>query len=246
MKLSQGHRWIRAGLAMLCTLAMAMTHSASASIVGYHSDSAFATSLTGLGLSSSTVNFDALAAGTTYSTGTGTGGLTFSLSSVDILAMPAICNLFWTTSGSNYLGLNNNDCALEAGDALTINFAGAARGFGLWVIGGSDLSDGDVTLSSGADSVSNLGPALLTDGAGSFAYFLGLVGSNSGDTFSSVTLSDLTPSSTRLLAISLDDLVVATAGTTNQVPEPASLALLAVGLCLLLRRVTGAGSGEQS
>jgi hypothetical protein len=135
-------------------------------------------------------------------------------------------NQFWTTSLSNYLGLNNGDTAFEIGDTLTFNFSSAVQAFGFYVISTTDSAAGNFVLASGANSVSNTAtPGINDPGSGSDAFFVGLVASGA-DSFSSASFT--INSSILLLPATLDDIVVANA-PIHAVPEPASIALLAAG-----------------
>ena len=182
-----------------------------------------------------TTNFDSTAANTLFTAGTGPAGSGFTLSgSIGGGLTPMVADLFGTTSGSNYLGLNStpivgSDTQFANGDALTFSFAGS-KAFGLFVVGGSDLGPGDIQLSFGGTDFLTAGSA--TDlGGGNFAYFLGLV-SNTVQT--SATVSGLGP----FALFALDDVSInipRDGGGGNTVPEPASLAL--VGLALVIARV---------
>jgi len=214
-----------AGVLLLCC------DPVQASLTGFQDKPAFSTATSGW--STATTDFESATPGIPYLAGP---GFTLSLSGPDApFNMPAVGNQFWTTSGTNYLGLDNSDTAFETGDALTFNFTTPVQAFGLYVIGGSDVGAGDVSLVSGAYSVSNGATADLTDGNGSYAYFLGFVSTDS-NTFSSVTLNDLTPDSTRLLAINVDDVVLGSNPTSNAIPEPESTVLMCIGLLALAIR----------
>lgn len=209
--------------------------SADAAFVGYQSQASFDAAIAGL--SPTTTNFDALAAGTMFAPGTGPvgSGFTMTLSGLDAPAlMPTVGNQFWTTSGSNYLGLDNGDTAFEVGDSVTFTFASPVKGFGLFAVGGQDVIAGDVGLTTGSTSIANGATADQMDGNGSFAFFIGLV-SNDSTLIDSVTLNVLTPASARLLPISLDDITLASSqGIGQPVPEPGSLMLMLLGCGLLL------------
>jgi len=199
-----------------------------ASLIGFQSKPAF--NVATAGWTTGTTDFESATPGNPYVAGP---GFTLSLSGPDApFNTPTVGNQFWTTSGTNYLGLDNSDTAFEAGDALTFNFTTPVQSFGLYVIGGSDVSAGDISLVSGAYTVSNGATADLTDGNGSYAYFLGFV-SNNSNSFNSVTLNDLTSDSTRLLAIDVDDVVLGSNSNSNQVPEPESPVLILMGLLVL-------------
>lgn len=221
------------GAAMALLLAVSV--DAHAGLMGYQSRAAFDAATAGW--SATATDFESEALGTTYAADTGPAGSGFTLRYASGSAsglVPAVSDLYWTTSGGNHLGLNNSDGAFEAGDSLTFNFTSGMHAFGLYVIGTSDIGAGDITLTSGAASVTNAASFDLEDGFGSYAYFLGFV-SNDANTFSSVTLNNLTPGDQRLLEIAVDDVVLAldnggSGNPGNGVPEPGTLALSLAGL----------------
>ncbi|MES2130165.1 MAG: PEP-CTERM sorting domain-containing protein [Pseudomonadota bacterium] len=168
------------------------------------------------------MDFDAVASGTAFASGSGTGGLTFSYA----IAGPStlqVADSFGTTSGSHYLGLDNPDTAFYLGDSFTINFNRSVHAAGLYLIAGGDTQAGDLAMSVPGHTVFNAATpdALVSDGN---AYYLGLVDSGAG--FSSVTVYGV-PSAGAFLAFTADDI-------TSAVPEPASAWLLLAGLATLL------------
>jgi hypothetical protein len=210
---------------------------ANATLIGYQSQAAFNAAISGW--TTTSTNFESVPAGTGYSAGTGPAGsgFTLTLSGPDAPGLiPTVANLFWSTSGTHYLGLDNSDTAFEAGDSLTINFGTAMQAFGLFVIGTSDIGAGDISLVTGASSVLNGAVADMSDGNGSFAYFLGFV-SDDGGTFNSIVLNDLTLSSARLLNIAVDDIVLALNNPPAVIPEPGTLVLMLMGLLALGTRI---------
>jgi hypothetical protein len=221
------------GVAMAILLAVSV--DAHAGLIGIQSRAAFDAALSGW--SATSTNFESASLGTMYGAGGGPAGSGFTLnySSSNASGLtPTVSNQFWTTSGTRYLGLDNPDTAFEAGDALTFTLINGMHAFGLYVIGTHDIGAGDITLTSGAASVSNGALAELTDGNGSFAFFLGFV-SDDANTFSSVTLNVLTPQDPRLLNVAVDDVVLAlndggngTPGTA--IPEPGTLVLWLMGV----------------
>ena len=195
--------------------------SAHAVLTSFTSKAAFDAAIAGMS-AAQTVDFESDAAGTTFASGTGTGGLTFIYS----IAGPStlqVSDTFGTTSGSNYLGLDNPDTAFYLGDSFTINFNRTVHAVGLYVIAGSDAQAGDMMLSVAAGSVSNsaIADTLVSDGQ---AFYLGLVESDVGLGFTSATLSGVfIPNA--FLAFTTDDITSA----VSAVPEPETWGLMLVG-----------------
>jgi hypothetical protein len=201
--------------------------SALAAVTGYQTQAGFLSAALG---TIQVTNFDAATAGAPY-TGNSPASPSFSLTANSLGPVtPYVMNTYWTTSGTNYLGLDNSDSQFLSGDSLTFALTGSVRAFGLYVITGVDVQAGDISLTSGTDNVSNSGLADLADSNGSYAYFLGLV---SDTDFSSLTLNFGDGSFPFVAAV--DDVILA--GTSNggggsNVPEPSVLSLF--GLAAIL------------
>lgn len=137
----------------------------------------------------------------------------------------------WTTSGSSFLGSADagNLGQFSSGDTLTFNFSQPTHAFGLYVITGSDVVPGDLTLQANGHSVSNgLLSQALSDGHGSYAHFLGLVADTFNEGFSTVSLSS---NGDFFFVFAADDVRVA---SLSAVPEPAGALLGAFGLVGLI------------
>jgi hypothetical protein len=213
-----------AGLSLV-TAWLSVSGSAHGAVSTFTTKAAFDAAIAGLS-AIQTVDFDAVASGTTFASGTGTGGLTFSYS-IAGPSMLQVSSTFGTTSGTNYLGLDNPDTAFFLGDSFTINFNRTVRAVGLYVIAGNDAQAGDMQLSIAGGSVFNSAMAdiLVSDGQ---AFYLGLVESDAGSGFSSATLAGtVTPGA--FLAFTVDDITSA----VSAVPEPASWLLMLAGIALL-------------
>lgn len=222
-------RRLVAPAAVLVALSAIAPHAAAA-INGYTARTAFDAATAGM--PRVITDFESSTAGTVFGPGTGPAGSGFVLDSTASVAFgedPMVGDLFWTTSGTRYLGSDNGDAQFLAGDSITFTFAAPASGFGLYVIGGSDLLGGDIRLSMGGAAVPNVDDAdKLADGNGSFAFFLGLV-SDDGATFGSATLTGIDPGGGAFYVFAVDDVVVA-----SPVPEPSMAVTLLAGVAALL------------
>jgi hypothetical protein len=207
------HRRIGAALGALALTLGAAT--AQAALIGSTSLASFNTASSGLG-SQVLVDFE-----TAPPASLGFGGTTAVGAAPSVRNQPAL----WNPSGSGFLGVDDagNLDQFSAGDTVTFTSSSALRAFGLYVVGGSDLQDGDFSLRVGTTVLAN-GPqaGALTDGAGSYAYFLGFVASDAADAFSSITLQS---NGNAFFVFDVDDVRYTVAATTP-VPEPSSAALL--------------------
>ncbi|MGZ5216242.1 MAG: PEP-CTERM sorting domain-containing protein [Caldimonas sp.] len=211
-------------LAALGLIAMWLSVGGSAhgALSTFTSKAAFDAALAGLS-ATQTLDFEAVAPGTTFASGAGTGGLTF----VYTISGPStlqVSSTFGTTSGTNYLGLDNPDTAFYLGDSFTIDFNRAVNAVGLYVVAGSDAQAGDMELSVAGGSVFNSASAdvVVSDGQ---AFYLGLIESDAGSSFTSATLAGtFTPGA--FLAFTVDDITSA----VSPVPEPEVWLLLLAGL----------------
>ena len=206
--------------------AILLGSSALAAPTGYATQAAYDLASAAL-TSRQTVDFDSVASGTTFASGTGTGGLTFSYSIPGYSIQ--VASTFGTTSGGNYLGLDNPDTAFYLGDSFTIAFNRMVHAVGLYLITGGDTLAGDLELSVGAVSVFNSAASTpVSDGQ---AFFLGLVESDPGLGFTSATVRGIAAPGA-FVAFSADDITSAVAGVPV-VPEPGSWALMLAGLGVL-------------
>ena len=182
----------------------------------------------------STLDFDAVAAGTLIADGDTLGGITFdypTLAGFDVSLM--VTDAFDAPSGSNSLGTDDDD-VLQDGDDLVLSFA-AVNAIGLYIIFAPDpLLDGDVELTAGGmtASLDAIGGLKVTLVDGGLVYFLGLVDSVS--TFTSASITTSHDGFSEEFLWNADDIVTAAAGNgTPQVSEPGILALLGLGLAVL-------------
>lgn len=202
--------------------------SANATLSSFTSKAAYNAATASLS-AAQTFDFESVPTGTSFVSGTGTGGLTFGYA----IAGPStlqVSSTFGTTSGTHYLGLDNPDTAFYLGDSFVINFNRTVHAVGLYLIAGNDAQAGDMQLSVAGGSVFNSAGAdvLVSDGQ---AFFLGLVESDAGAGFTSATVRGVvTPNA--FLAFTADDITSA----VSAVPEPESWALMLIGLGALAAR----------
>ena len=121
--------------------------------------------------------------------------LTFTYSIPDYFL--TVSSGFPTTSGSNFLGLNNDtltfgDKAFNLGDSFTINFGRKVNAVGLYVVAGDDAMPGDLELSTSGGAVFNSNSPLVIS-PGNNAYFLGLLESDPTLGFTSATVRGVVP-----------------------------------------------------
>ena len=205
-----------------------VSHQALAAVTTYQSRAGFLGAISG---APQVTNFDATASNTPYTSNSpASPGFSLTANSSGPVT-PFVQGDFWTTSGTQYLGLNNFDGQFLGGDSLTFTLSGSVRAFGLYVITGRDVIAGDLSLTRGTDSVLNSGSPDLSDGNGSFAYFLGMT---SDADFGSFTLNF--GDGSFLFTAAVDDVTLGGAGGNNggptTVPEPSTLALM--GLAAML------------
>jgi hypothetical protein len=198
--------------------------SSHAAVSGFTSKAAFDAAIAGL-TDAQTVDFEAVASGATFASGTGTGGLTFDYTIPGFTLQ--VSSTFGTTSGTNYLGLDNPDTAFNLGDSVTIQFGRTVHAVGLYVMAGNDALAGDFELSVANGLVLSSGTpdTLVSDGN---AFYLGLVESDIGMGFTEATLRGV-PAGTAYLAFTADDITSA----VSAVPEPGTYALMLLGVAAL-------------
>ncbi|WP_374480193.1 PEP-CTERM sorting domain-containing protein [Zoogloea sp.] len=214
--------------------AIGISVPAVAALSTYQNQATFSTAITGL--TATTTNFDSLAPGTSYAPGSGPAGsgFTVGLTAGSVSSgfnLPTVGNTFWTTSGTNYLGLDNPDSAFESGDELVFSFLSPVRGFGLYVVGGHDLLDlqaGAVTLTVNGSTVAISSTDYLASGNGDYAFFLGFA-TDDGSTFNSATLT--VGDGSGVIPVTVDDVTLArTRKGGNAVPEPGTLLLVSTAI----------------
>lgn len=214
------HKPLRAA-ALLSALVLGVAGAAQAALIGSTSLTSFNTASAGLG-SQTVVDFESAPPG-----GFLIGGSTAVGQPPSLRNQPSL----WNPSGTHFLGVNDagNFDQFSSGDTLTFTFSSALRAFGLYVVAGRDVIEGDLSLSIGSTLLSN-GPKsdALTDGQGSYAYFMGFVAGDAGDAFNSITLKS---NGDFFFVFDVDDLRFTPAGKASDVPEPQALSLALLAAC---------------
>jgi len=210
-------------------LSSLLSATASATTVAYTDKSSYDAATAAL-TATQLENFDGIPENTQYPSGSGPAPLTFTYSIPGYLL--TVNSGFETTSGTNFLGLNNasltfGDKAFNLGDSFTISFGRTVNAVGLYLVAGDDAMPGDLELSTSTGPVFNgSNPLIITPGNN--AFFLGLVETDPLHGFTSATVRGIVPQDApgAFLAFTADDITSAAA----PVPEPGSWILMLAGL----------------
>src|SRR3989344_4857066 len=204
-----------AGALALCLASRVST----AAYVPYTDPASF---LAGAGGTGPTPAFEGLSSGTTLASGSSVGGITFTYSIGPPPLSMMVASDFLTTSGSNYLGLDDpgNYNQFIAGDGFTLSFANPVTALGMYFVSGDPLYAGDIHLVTSAGTALNASTVNITLGDGGLAYYLGLVSTNS---FTSAAIQ-FDPGAVGTFLYNVDDI------TTAVVPLPGTAWLLLSGL----------------
>lgn len=190
---------------------------------------AFLTAIAALPGTASTLDFEGEAAGTTIPFGGVMGGITFTSSiGLDLIVSTG----FATTSGANYLGVDDSalggeEFFLPPTDLWEMSFANPRRAFGMYVISSDPLFAGDIRLVTAAGTVENSATEYDTLGDGGLVYFLGFV--SDGLPFNEVQVRYGAGTADNFV-YNVDDITTVTA---VPVPEVSSLLLTTTGLAAL-------------
>src|SRR6185503_20033053 len=138
-------------------LSSLLSATASATTVAYTDKSSYDAATAAL-TATQLENFDGIPENTQYPSGSGPAPLTFTYSIPGYLL--TVNSGFETTSGTNFLGLNNasltfGDKAFNLGDSFTISFGRTVNAVGLYLVAGDDAMPGDLELSTSTGSVFN-------------------------------------------------------------------------------------------
>jgi len=204
-------------------LAISAIHPAHAGVLTTYDDvTTFTADIAGM--DATTCDFDSSTVGDVINDGGSLCNITFNY---DIAGLPLTVNTgFETTSGFNYLGVDDDDFLL--GDSFELAFTETIYALGLYIIAAPDESfDGDFALEVFGGSAFSTGTLFETLEDGSLAYYLGI---QDTDGFNSVNFYTY---DCGCLAFGIDDITYAT--NAASVPSPASSTLFMLGflaLCL--------------
>lgn len=178
-----------------------------------------------------TVTFDAQSAGISLPSGTNIGGMTLNYSisggpppsALDAM----VTNDFLTTSGANYLGLNDpgNYNLFIAGDEFSLAFDQAVSAVGMYFVSGDPLFANDISIVTSSGTAFNGDAVDIAFPDGGLAYYVGLV----SDTLFASASVQFNSAAVGTFLYSVDDI------TTSTVPIPAAGWLFGSGLVALIR-----------
>lgn len=212
------------GSIILCALFTLSSNTYSASVT-YTSQPNF---LTALGGSGATLDFEAQTSGDIINSGTSIGDISFSYSIGPPPTDMMVTNDFLTTSGNNYLGLDDagNFNLFIAGDAFSMSFATPTYALGMYFVSGDPLFNGDIQLITSSGTALNSDVIDVTLGDGGLAYYVGLI---SDTAFNSASIQfDVAAEGAFLYSV--DDITT----STSVVPVPAAVWLFGSGLIGLI------------
>lgn len=196
--------------------------------VGFTDEVAFNNALAAASLVPTTLNFDSITAGTTFTDPSTIGQFNFSNLGPSPNTL-LIDDQFATTSGSNYLGTPNPAFANQfiAGHTMDLSFP-ASNAISLKIltsdIPGISLFTNDIQLNAGGGNVGidQTGGTIIPPTAGDREFFLGIIDTTTIFTTASL---DYEPAAVGFVVFNIDDM------TTAAVPEPnAAMLLVLVGL----------------
>ncbi len=178
-------------------------------------------------LDTNTLDFEGATLGTVIPSGSGLGGITFVY---DIFGLDlAVVNDFNTTSGTQYLGLNDpdNSNVFLAGDVFSMSFA-PSRAIGMYFItSGGTPESGSIQLITPLGIASSAATPWTVLGDGAAVYFLGVVADPSDASFSTASI-DFVETSKGQFQFNVDDITLG-----SPIPEPSLGLLVVAGLCAI-------------
>ncbi|MFC1706710.1 LamG domain-containing protein [Planctomycetota bacterium] len=165
------------------------------------------------------LDLEAVATGTVICSGNDVDGVTFTYSIATGSIKLAVATSLQTTSGTHYLGLDEEDVQdqqAQHGDELDLSFSRTIRGLGMYFIAGDPLVDGDIRLVTPKGTAESIATPQLTLGDGSGVYFVGLI-SDQGFKTAEIRYGDPQPVA---FLFNVDDIICLArkdfSGATNQ------------------------------
>lgn len=203
-------------IALTCALFSATGQAVTTT---YTSEAAFLAALPG---PSNTLDFESSSSGTIINSGDTLGGITFTYSIGPPPVDMAVVSDFETTSGTNYLGLDDpgNFNLFIAGDTFSLTFDTPVNAIGMYFVSGDALFANDIELVTSAGSTFNGDVVDVAFGDGGLAYYIGLI-SDVSFTTASIQFDPLAEGA---FLYSVDDI------TTSAVPLPGAIWLFMSGL----------------
>lgn len=186
----------------------AVATSGSAAVIPFGSRAAFDAAFPG----AVRENWDGFANGTVFLDGTGANGITYNSSAGNAL----VTNAFLNTTNPNGLG-DTTAGFFQAADSITFTFTGAVRSFGIDINTFAAIPGAYTATTDLGNVIGSFFDPFPGFSTGQF------VGFSSDSSFSSVTIA--AAATTQPQSYTLDTLRAVAA-----VPEPATAALLALGL----------------
>ena len=206
---------------LLATLLLWSPAHSVAGLIGYSQQSDFLAALPG---AAAVYDFESFAAGMVLPDAVDSGGITFNYGPDFGTEHLIVSDVFETTSGSNFLGTDLDDLLAEDFNDFSLTFAAPVNAVGMYFISADDLLDGDITLVNPSGSISLVATDVFQLPGGDNVYFLGLI-----DTAAFTTIAISTPGLGGAFFYNVDDILTARQSSPNEVPEPTSLALMAIG-----------------
>ena len=212
-------------LRAIAVVTVLLSSTSYAATTTYSDQASFFAALPG---PSSTLTFDSTANGAIVSSGDSLEGITFFYNIGQPPIDMMVTNDFLTTSGSNYLGLDDpgNYNLFIAGDTFSMTFDNPTNALGMYFVSGDPLFDNDIELVTdiGSAFTSSVVDISLADGG--IAYYVGLI---SDTAFSSASIQFAAVAEGTFL-YNVDDITT----SVSAVPIPGSIWLFGSGLISLV------------
>jgi hypothetical protein len=203
----------------------------TASATPFTDPALFSAAVSLLPASSTTLDFESVAVGTTIpSSGGSLGDITFASSTLDLIVSTG----FSTTSGDGYLGLDDggDEVFMPPDDLWGMTFASPLRALGLYFISSDELFAGDIVLTTPIGTAENgTAPQTLADGG--LAYFIGIVSETTPFSVADVTYGPAVTDT--FFLYNVDDITTVT-DAAAPIPEPSTILLTSPVLAVMWMR----------